>query len=254
MSAAAKKERIDKLVVERGFISTRARAQAMILAGHVLVNDVPVTKAGEMVSVTSTIRLREPELKYVSRGALKLKAGLESFGVHAQGKICIDVGASTGGFTEVLLEAGALRVHAIDSGSNQLAWKIRNHERVKSQEGFNARYLKLEDIGEHPAILVMDVSFISIRLVLPATSAILENNADLIVLFKPQFEVGREWVGEGGIVQDQDHAKKVREETITWAGELGLEFQASIDSPIQGTDGNHEYLIHWIKRDKKLSA
>lgn len=242
-----KKERIDKLLVELGLVSTRARAQAMILAGHVIVNDVPVTKAGERVSPASAIRLREPELKYVSRGALKLKAALENFGVSVDGKIGIDVGASTGGFTEILLEKGAIRVHALDSGSNQLAWKLRNDPRVISQENFNARFLKKEDLKEEPQILVMDVSFISIKLILPAVSSILAKGADLVVLFKPQFEVGREWVGEGGIVKDQVHAKQVRDEVITWAGPLGLEHRGTMDSPIQGTDGNHEYLIHWVK-------
>ncbi len=248
-----KKERIDKLLVDLGLVSTRARAQAMILAGHVIVNDVPASKAGEMVLPSSSIRLREPELKYVSRGALKLKAALEAFKTSPLGKTCIDVGASTGGFTEILLEGGANRVHALDSGSNQLAWKLRNDPRVVSQENFNARYLKPEDIQDCPQILVMDVSFISIKLVLPATSAVLSPDADLIVLFKPQFEVGREWVGDGGIVKDQEHAKKVRSEVIEWSASIGLEYQGTIDSPIQGTDGNHEYLIHWKKRDKYLS-
>ncbi|MBC7397197.1 MAG: TlyA family RNA methyltransferase [Bdellovibrionales bacterium] len=249
-SAPRKKERIDKLIVEQGLVSTRARAQAMILAGHVIVNDVPVTKAGEMVALNSTIRLREPELKYVSRGALKLKAALEAFSVSSKGKICIDIGSSTGGFTEILLEGGALRVHALDSGSNQLAWKLRNDARVHSQENFNARHLKPEDLKEQPEVLVMDVSFISIKLILPAAVNVLAPHSDLVVLFKPQFEVGREWVGEGGIVKDQEHAKKVREEVIRWAECLGLRHCGTIDSPIQGTDGNHEYLIHWKARDK----
>lgn len=251
MSAdAKKKERIDKLLVELGLVSTRARAQAMILAGHILVNDRPVTKAGETVSVSSSIRLREPELRYVSRGALKIKGALEAFKVSPQSKICLDVGASTGGFTEVLLEQGATRVHAIDSGSNQLAWKLRNDPRVASQENFNARFIKPADLIDKPELLVMDVSFISIKLLLPAIIPVLADHADLVVLFKPQFEVGREWVGEGGIVKDQEHAKKVREELIEWSQELGITHCGTIDSPIQGTDGNHEYLIHWKKRDK----
>ena len=252
-SNSKKKDRVDKLLVERGLVSTRARAQAMILAGHVLLDDVPVKKAGERVALEGVLRLREPELKYVSRGALKLKAAIEAFQVSANGKICIDIGASTGGFTEILLENGAIRVHALDSGTNQLAWKLRNDPRVLSQENFNARHLKPEDIKDSPELLVMDVSFISIRLILPAAVAVLKAEADLVVLFKPQFEVGREWVGVGGIVKDQTHAREVRDATIEWAKSLGLTHCGTIDSPIQGTDGNHEYLVHWKKRDNKLS-
>ena len=240
-----KKERIDKILVEREMVSTRARAQAMILARNVLVNDMPVTKAGELVPVDSEIRLKEPELKYVSRGALKLKKALESFHLHPKDLIAVDVGASTGGFTEVLLEAGAQKVYTIDVGTNQLAWKIRSDPRVVSKENYNARHLKVEDFDVVFDFLVMDVSFISIRLILPSMIPILKNGADLVVLFKPQFEVGREWVGEGGIVKDQSHAKEVLEDTLRWATSLGLQNLGMIESPIQGTDGNHEYLIHW---------
>lgn len=245
---SAKKERIDKLLVELGLVTTRARAQAMILAGHVLVNDVPVTKAGELVFRESAIRLREAELKYVSRGALKLKGALEHFQVLAEGKTALDVGASTGGFTEVLLEKGAVKVYAIDVGTNQLAWKLRSDPRVHSIENINARYLKAGDLPGRASLVVMDVSFISIRLILPAILDQTEADADFIILFKPQFELGREWIGEGGIVRDQTMAKKNLEETIQWATALGLEYQNQMESPIQGTDGNIEYLIHWKKR------
>ncbi len=243
----AKKERIDKVLVDRGLVSTRTRAQAMILAGHVLVDDQPVTKSGEMISLESAIRLREPELKYVSRGALKLKAAIENFGISISGKTGLDVGSSTGGFTEVLLEEGAVKVYAIDAGTNQLAWKIRSDPRVVSKENYNARYLKKEDFPEKIEIVVMDVSFISIRLILPALQSLVEPGTDYLVLFKPQFEVGREWIEEGGIVRDQTHVKKVIDETLTWAESIKLQAKGLMDSPIQGTDGNHEYLIHWSK-------
>jgi 23S rRNA (cytidine1920-2'-O)/16S rRNA (cytidine1409-2'-O)-methyltransferase len=248
VSGKPKKERLDKLVVDLGLITTRARAQAMILAGHVLVNETPITKSGEKVSLESVIRLREPELKYVSRGALKLKGAMEHFGLTAKDKVGLDVGSSTGGFSEVLLESGARKIFAIDVGTNQLAWKIRNDPRVISRENCNARYLEPKDFDEVPEIFVMDVSFISIKLILPAVSALLAPGSPCVVLFKPQFELGREWIGEGGIVKDQEHAKQVLQETIEWAKAHHFVDAQVIDSPIQGTDGNHEYLIYWTKR------
>ncbi len=229
-------------------VSTRARAQAMIIAGHVLVNDEPITKPGTAIPTDADIRLREPELKYVSRGALKLKKALEEFKIDPNGLQALDVGASTGGFTEVLLENGATSVHAIDVGTNQLAWKIRSDTRVVVKENYNARHLEYSDFNQTFDLIVMDVSFISIKLILPALTKIMKAGTRLAVLFKPQFEVGREHVGDGGIVKDQHHAKSVMEETLVWAkNELGLTVKGMIPSPILGTDGNHEYLIHWIK-------
>ena len=242
-----KTERLDKILVERGLASTRARAQAMILAVNVLVNDEPVTKAGTMVAEDAVIRLKEPELRYVSRGALKLKGALEHFQVSVDQKLAIDVGASTGGFTEVLLESGARQVYTVDVGTNQLAWKIRSDDRVVSRENYNARTLKKEDFNQIFDIVVMDVSFISIRLILPALADVTRSGSDYLILFKPQFEVGREHIGEGGIVKDQVYAKALMEETIEWAKQIGLQSQGVMDSPIQGTDGNHEYLIYWKK-------
>ncbi len=237
------------MLVELGLITTRARAQAMILAGHVLMNDEPVLKPGTLVSKEANFRLREPELKYVSRGALKLKRALEEFQIEVNSKIALDVGASTGGFTEVLLEAGIEKVHAIDVGTNQLAWKIRSDPRVISKENFNARYLEQEHFGVFFDFIVMDVSFISIRLILPALQKVMKPGTQLIVLFKPQFEVGKEWVQDGGIVRDQEVAQSVMKETIVWAErEIGLTVKGMIPSPILGTDGNHEYLLHWIKQ------
>jgi 23S rRNA (cytidine1920-2'-O)/16S rRNA (cytidine1409-2'-O)-methyltransferase len=244
----SKSERLDVLLVNQGLISTRSRAQAMILAGHVLVNDQPVTKPGTSVPLDAVIRLREPELKYVSRGALKLKKALEEFKINIQDQIALDVGASTGGFTEVLLESGAKLVHSVDVGTNQLAWKIRSDPRVIARENYNARFLEYEHFNTKFNVIVMDVSFISIKLILPALIKVMESGTELAILFKPQFEVGKEYVGEGGIVSDQEIAKKFMHETMQWAKEeLGLTVKGMIPSPIQGTDGNHEYLIHWIK-------
>lgn len=242
-------DRIDKVLVELGIVSTRARAQAMIIAGHVLMNDEPVVKPGTMVSKEANFRLREPELKYVSRGALKLKKALEDFQVDVKGKLALDIGASTGGFTEVLLESGAEKVHAIDVGTNQLAWKIRSDPRVEWKENYNARYLEHEHFNQFFDLMVMDVSFISIKLILPALQKVMKPGTQLVVLFKPQFEVGKEWIEEGGIVRNQEIAQSVMSEMMLWAEkEIGLSVKGMIPSPIQGTDGNHEYLIHWIKR------
>jgi 23S rRNA (cytidine1920-2'-O)/16S rRNA (cytidine1409-2'-O)-methyltransferase len=217
VSDKPKKERIDKLLVDQGLVSTRARAQAMIIAGHILVNDVPITKPGEKILETSSIRLREAELKYVSRGALKLKAAMDTFHLSVAGQAALDIGASTGGFSEVLLEYGARKVFAIDVGTNQLAWKIRNDPRVVSRENCNARYLEPKNFDEVPSFFVMDVSFISIRLILPTVRKLLMPESPCVVLFKPQFELGREWVGEGGVVKDQEQAKRVLQDTIQWA-------------------------------------
>lgn len=243
MSEKQKKERLDKLLVDRGLITTRARAQAMILAGHILVEENPITKAGERVWVESKIRLREPELKYVSRGALKLKAAMSEFNLSALQKVALDIGASTGGFSEVLLESGARIVYAIDVGTNQLAWKIRNDPRVISRENCNARYLEAKDFDETPEFLVMDVSFISIKLILPAVAPLLRPDSPCVVLYKPQFELGREWIAEGGIVKDQNQAQLAMAETIEWAKTCGFVDARTLPSPIQGTDGNQEYLI-----------
>ncbi len=245
------RERIDKILVDRGLVSTRSRAQAMIMAGHVLVNEVPVVKPGEKVEIESKIRLREPELKYVSRGALKLLGALDSFEIKVDGRVGIDIGASTGGFTEVLLERGAKLIHAVDVGTNQLAWRIRSDSRVVVHENYNARNYKSEDFSQQFDILVMDVSFISIRLILPEVLQGLTRGADLVILYKPQFELGKEWIGEGGIVRDQTRSLEHLQETLKWAESLDLRAQGWIQSPISGTDGNVEYLIHFTRGDSE---
>jgi 23S rRNA (cytidine1920-2'-O)/16S rRNA (cytidine1409-2'-O)-methyltransferase len=241
------KKRLDQRVLKDGLASTIARAQAMIIAGNVLVNDEPQTKAGRLIDDDAKLRLKEPEFKYVSRGALKLKGAFDHFNIDVKDCIAIDVGASTGGFTEVLLEHGVKKVYAVDVGTNQLAWKIRSDERVVWRENYNARHLKKDDFDVTFDLVVMDVSFISIRMILPALQTVTEKGAKYIILFKPQFELDKALVGEGGIVTDQAEARLALDDVINWAKSIGLHSNGVIDSPILGTEGNREYLIYFIK-------
>jgi 23S rRNA (cytidine1920-2'-O)/16S rRNA (cytidine1409-2'-O)-methyltransferase len=242
------KKRLDQLVVERGLSPTRERAQSMILAGKVLVNDEPATKPGKSILETSTIRIRGEDHPFVSRGGIKLDAALKAFQINVQNKIGLDVGASTGGFTHVLLLNGILRVHAIDVGYNQLDWKIRTDPRVTVQEKVNARYLEFGQIGEKVDVIVVDVSFISLDKILPALVQFSKPDTDWITLLKPQFEVGKDKLGKGGIVIS-DEARQEAVDRITRFGEsLGLVRQGLIESPIVGAEGNQEFLIHWKLR------
>jgi 23S rRNA (cytidine1920-2'-O)/16S rRNA (cytidine1409-2'-O)-methyltransferase len=239
------KLRIDVLLVEQGLAPTRERAQSLILSGQVLVNDTPVTKAGQQVSIESVVRVRGEDHPYVSRGGIKLAAALDSFSVPVQGRVGLDVGASTGGFTHVLLLRGALQVFAIDVGHNQLDWKIRNDARVIVHEKVNARNLSFALIDRKVDLIVMDVSFISIEKVLPALVQFSGPDTDWITLIKPQFEVGKENVGKGGIVTSEA-ARQQAVDRITVFGEtLGLKRLGLIESPITGTQGNKEFLAHW---------
>ncbi len=239
------KQRLDLLLVERGLAQSREKAQALILSGDVLVNDEPVTKAGKTVGVEASIRIRGSEHSYVSRGALKLIGALDAFQVEVSGRTALDVGASTGGFTQVLLERGATRVFAVDVGHNQMDWKLRQDPRVVIHEKVNARYMEFSVINQTVDIIVVDVSFISLDKILPVLPQFMAPGADLITLIKPQFEVGKEKVGKGGIVGSEadrqaavDHVSRVGES-------LGLERVSLIESPITGTQGNKEFLAHW---------
>jgi 23S rRNA (cytidine1920-2'-O)/16S rRNA (cytidine1409-2'-O)-methyltransferase len=239
------KKRIDVLLVERGLVQSRERAQAIILAGNVLVNDTPCTKSGASFSEDVSIRLREPDHPYVSRGALKLKGALAAFQISVTGKVAADIGASTGGFTQILLEAGATKVFAIDVGFNQMDWKIRNDPRVECIEKVNARNLTADILRQKVDIAVVDVSFISLDKIFPSLFPFVELGGDVISLIKPQFEVGRDDVGKGGIVtSDTARAESVARITEVAKG-LGWKRVGLIDSPITGTDGNIEYLAHW---------
>ncbi len=246
MTREKSKTRIDQELVRRGLSGSRTRAQEWIREGRVRVSGRVIEKPSEEVSPEDAIEVIPLGREYVSRGAHKLIAALERFQVKIEGRVAIDVGASTGGFTEVLLERGAKEVTALDVGSGQLAVKLREDPRVRVREKYHARNFRAEDFATRFELLVMDVSFISIRLLLGPLLTGLVPGADLVVLFKPQFEVGRDGVGEGGIVLDQERARRTLRETLVWAEEtLGLASRGWMVSPITGGDGNTEYLIHW---------
>jgi 23S rRNA (cytidine1920-2'-O)/16S rRNA (cytidine1409-2'-O)-methyltransferase len=242
LDRGAGKRRIDQLLVDRGLAESREKAKALLLAGSVRVNGQRVDKPGQSVPADSAIEVAA-KLRYVSRGGLKLEGALAHFGIDVADKICIDIGSSTGGFTDCLLQHGAARVHAVDVGAGQLDWKLRNDPRVIVHEGVNARYINPSDIGEPADLLVCDVSFISVTLIAPAFPALLRPNGEMIILIKPQFEVGRGEVGKGGIVRDPAlHAAAcARVETAVRA----LGFKADImESPISGAEGNREFLLY----------
>ena len=200
---AAGKRRIDQLLVDLGMVESRAKARALVLAGQVFVNGQKAEKAGHSVPADSRVELSQ-RLRYVSRGGIKLEAALDHFQIAVRGKVCMDVGASTGGFTDCLLARGATRVHAVDVGSGQIAWKLRTDPRVVLHENLNARYLRFEDIGELVDLVVCDVSFISVTMILPVLPAVLQENSKMVILIKPQFEVERGQVGKGGIIRDPE--------------------------------------------------
>ena len=245
-----KHERVDKLLVERGLAESRTKAQAMVMAGVVLVNEQRINKASDLIAPDAEIRVKgseDPALRYVGRGGLKLETALREFEIKVEGLTCLDVGASTGGFTDCLLQHGAGRVFSIDVGHNQIDWRLRTDPRVEVREGVNARYLKPEDFANRFELVVMDVSFISATKILPAIVPLLTDTGRLITLIKPQFEVGRGEVGKGGIVRDPQKHARVIEEVNRAAQELGLEVRNVIESPIHGADGNVEFLALYEK-------
>jgi 23S rRNA (cytidine1920-2'-O)/16S rRNA (cytidine1409-2'-O)-methyltransferase len=240
-----KRERIDKLLVDRGLAHSRTKAQALVMAGVVLVDEQLVNKPSQIFPFEANIRLKgdgDPASRYVSRGGLKLETALRKFEINAHGLTCLDVGSSTGGFTDCLLQNGALKVVALDVGRNQFDWRLRNDPRVELREGVNARYLKPEDFDQKFNLVTIDVAFISATKILPAIVPLLTNHGRIITLIKPQFEVGKGEVGKGGIVKDPAKHERVIEEVNNAAQELGLRVVAVIESPIQGADGNREFL------------
>ena len=238
-----KKERLDVLLVELGLAPTRARAQALVLAGQVVVDDQRVDKPGTRVAADAAIRLKGEPMPYVSRGGLKLEAALRNFQLDVRGAVCADIGASTGGFTDCLLQAGAARVYALDVGRAQLHARLRSDPRVVSREGVNARHLAPSDLPEPVSVLVLDVSFISLTQVLPSTVGFLRPGGVTVALVKPQFEAGREQVGRGGVVRDDAVRAEAVARVQKCMEQLGLIPVGSLDSPVHGPAGNREILL-----------
>ena len=236
------KQRLDRLLVERGLAGSREKAQALIMAGEVTVEGQKAVKPGHSVEVSSKIEVTG-KAPYVSRGGLKLAAALDAFAIDVTGRVVMDVGASTGGFTDCLLQRGAARVHAVDVGTGQLDWKIRTDPRVVVHDGINARHLRPEDIGEPVDLVTCDVSFISVTLILPAVTPILRPEGAMVILVKPQFEVGKGQVGKGGIVRSPELHREACARVENAVKSLGFE-TSIMESPITGAEGNKEFLLY----------
>ena len=237
------KERIDKMLLDRGLVRSRQQAQALILGGDVLAGNQRIDKPGTKVDTTAEIRLKSAPLPYVSRGGLKLEKAVAVFAPDVSNWVCLDIGASTGGFTDCLLQRGAARVYTIDVGHNQLDWKLRSDARVVWKEGVNARYLKFEDVGTTADLIVMDLSFISLTLVLPVLRPFTKPMTRILCLVKPQFEVGKEHVEKGGLVTDPGKHQEVIRKIQFCAESLGYIVLGVIESPILGAEGNKEFFL-----------
>ncbi len=240
----AKKERVDVLLVARGLCDTREQAKRLVLAGEARSGDRVIDKPSTKLAEDAPLSLKEKP-KYVGRGGLKMEGALDAFGISPEGRVCLDIGASTGGFTDCLLQRGAVRVHAVDVGTNQLVWKLRNDPRVVVKEKFNARHLVEADLGERVSLVVIDVSFISLTKILPAAFGVLEEGGEIVPLIKPQFELERDDIGKGGIVRDAALHDRAVAKIRDFVEEMGREWRGVIDSPITGTDGNREFLA-WL--------
>ena len=243
-----KKERLDVLLVNKGLAESREKAKRTIMAGIVYVNGEKEDKAGTTFDPEVNIEVRGNVLPYVSRGGLKLEKAIKEFGVSCDGKVCLDIGASTGGFTDCMLQNGAVRVFAIDVGHGQLDWKLRNDERVVCMEKTNIRYVKPEDLGEPASLVSIDVSFISLQLVLPVVKTLIKDDCQVVCLIKPQFEAGRDQVGKKGVVRDKKVHVEVIEKTLSFAYSIGFELKGLTFSPIKGPEGNIEYLAELMLR------
>ncbi len=253
MAAQRRRERLDVLLVQRGLATSRSQAQLLIRAGRVKVAEQTMDKPGGLVAPDALVELRHAP-PYASRGGEKLEAALRSFEVDPAGRICLDVGASTGGFTDCLLKHGAARVYAVDVGKGLLDWRLRSDPRVIVQEGVNARYLDARHVPEHVALAVLDVAFISLRLVLPAVQPFVETQGDILALVKPQFEAGRKQVRRGGVVRDPAVHQQVLEDLRRFAEDtLGWQLQGATASPLQGPAGNIEFFLH-LKPGKEEPA
>jgi len=253
MQNKVKKERLDVLLTELGYFESRERAKRAIMEGIVFVNDEREDKAGTTFPVDARIEVRGSKLKYVSRGGLKLEKAIVNYGLDLTGKICMDIGSSTGGFTDCMLQNGAVKVYAIDSGTNQLAYKLRVDDRVISMENTNFRYVTPEQIPNEIDFASVDVSFISLTKILPAALPLLSESAEMVCLIKPQFEAGREKVGKKGVVRDPKVHEEVLVNVMTFAASCKFRFKAVTFSPIKGPEGNIEYLLYMAKSDSKMS-
>lgn len=242
-----KKERLDNLIVKLGYAETKMKAQAFIMSGVVFIGNQRADKPGSFVKIDSEIKIVGEKPKYVSRGGLKLEKALNEFNIDVNEIVALDIGASTGGFTDCLLQFGASKVYAFDVGHGQLDWKIRNDKRVIAREKVNCRYLKPEDINEKVDLITIDVSFISLLKIVEPAISLLKENGVLIALIKPQFEVGKNDMEKGGIIKDKRKHKKVVDKITFSMNKLGLEVKNLVESPILGSNGNKEFLIHCIK-------
>lgn len=242
----SKKDRLDKLLVELKLVPTRAKARSLIMAGRVKVDSFVVDKAGVFVSAGSSIEVAEAN-RFVSRGGEKLEHAIEHFRPNIEGRVALDVGASTGGFSDCLLQNGARKVYAVDVGYGQLAWRLREDPRVIVIERTNARNLTLEIFDERPELATIDVSFISLTLVLGPVAEVLANNGEIVALIKPQFEAGREHVGKGGVVRDAAVHERVIEKISDFGRGLGFDSKGTVESPLLGPAGNKEFFIYFVK-------
>lgn len=240
------KERLDVLLVTRGYFESREKARKNIMAGLVFIDGERIDKAGETVRINAEIEVKGDAIPYVSRGGLKLEKAMKEFSLHLDNKVCMDVGASTGGFTDCMLQNGASKVFAVDVGYGQFAWQLRNDPRVVCMERTNIRYVKPEDIGQMLDFASIDVSFISLKLVLPVVKSLLKENGEIVALIKPQFEAGREKVGKKGVVRDRGVHLEVIKSIASFATANGLCVKGLTFSPIKGPEGNIEYLIYLI--------
>lgn len=242
-----RKERLDKLLVEKGMVQSRERARALIMEGRVTVDGQVLEKPGTPVKVDARLQIQGEDLPYVSRGGTKLEAALKAFQVDPEGKVVIDVGASTGGFTDCVLQKGAKRIYAIDVGYGQLAWRLQKDPRVIKLERRNIRYLQREEVPEQADLILVDTSFISIEKFLPHLTGFLKEGGELLCLIKPQFEVGKGEVGKGGVVKDSKLHQKVVDQISQFSREMGLHVGGVIESPLLGPKGNKEFFIHLKK-------
>lgn len=248
-----KKERIDVLLVEKGIIKSRERAKTNIMAGKIFVDGHRVDKVGEKVNVDAEIIFKGEDIPYVSRGGLKLEKAMKSFDITLEGKVCMDIGASTGGFTDCMLQNNASKVFAVDVGYGQFAWKLRTDERVVCMERTNIRYVTPEEIGEKLDFASIDVSFISLKTIMPATINLLKGDGEVVALIKPQFEAGRDKVGKKGVVRDINVHKEVVTKIVDYLISKELNVLGLSYSPIKGPEGNREYLVYFTKDKEKES-